>query len=245
MMLQIPLYILAQNNDLPKHQFMDSPTLDWILKNKPSFNCRQGLIIDPLTIITKYVQRYSPLEEWFEDKSLISSIHGKRHILRCIALTGILHEAEQLSVDADELCLVAALHDIRRTSDNEDGGHAEKAAHWVKDNINQIAKSYKYNIGQTLINKIYLTISFHNKLEYPEPLDHSLNELVDSFKMIDALDRYRQPKIKWWLDEKYLKTKPSCSIKEKAFELVVKSEEYALSGYSDEESISKAIYDIS
>lgn len=244
-MSQPPLYILAQHNKLPEHQFMDSQTLDWILKNKPKFNCNQGMKIDPRTIIVEYLQWYSPPEDWFENKLLVSSIHGQRHILRCIALVGILHEANQLSVDVDGLCIVAALHDIRRTNDKEDGDHAEKAALWLKNNINLIEDSYKCSLDKVLVNRLSNAIAYHNKVDYPEPLDQSLNELIDSFKMIDALDRYRQPKIKWWLNEDYLKLKPDCSIKRIAFELVVKSEKYALSGCGNKESIDKSIYDIS
>lgn len=244
-MSQLPLYTLAQQHDLPEYQFMDSQTLDWILENRPKFNCNQTIKIDPLTIITEYLQRYSPPEEWFENKLLISSIHGKRHILRCIALVGILHEANQLFGDVNELCIVAALHDIRRKNDKEDMDHAEKAASWARSNTDLITQSYKCDLNQVMIDRISSAIVDHNKNESPKFLDPSLNELIDNFKMIDALDRYRQPKLKWWLNEDYLKSKPSCSIKEKAFKLVTRSERYALLGYSNEESINKAIYDIS
>lgn len=244
-MSQLPLYILAQHNKLSEHQFMDSQTIDWILKNKPKFNCDQGIKIDPRTIITKYLERYSPSDEWFENKLLISSIHGQRHILRCIALIGILYEANQLSANVDELCMVASLHDIKRENDNEDANHAKKAALWVKENTNLISKAYEYNINETLRNKISVAILYHDKIEYPKSIDCSLVKLINDFKMVDALDRYRQPKIKWWLDENYLESKPNCSIKEIAFELVVRSERYALLGCGNKKSVDKSIYDIS
>ncbi|MDD5625677.1 MAG: hypothetical protein PHG83_00740 [Patescibacteria group bacterium] len=243
MILKIPLYILAQDNKLPKHQFMDNQTLKWMIKNKPKFNGGRKIKIDPLIII-KYLQRYSPQEKWFKDKILISSIHGQRHILRCIALAGILYNANLISGNINELCIVASLHDIRRKTDKEDNNHAKKAAIWVKKNNNLISEYFGYDISGRALENISTTILYHDKIKYLKTLNSSLSELIDNFKMIDALDRYRQPKIKWWLNEDYLKIKPDCFIKRIAFELVVRSEKYALIGFNNKKSVYKSIYDI-
>ncbi|MFH2029476.1 MAG: hypothetical protein ABIJ40_02475 [Bacteroidota bacterium] len=241
---QLPLYILAQNHELPEYQFMDSLTLKWIESNKPNFEDVSIIKIEPSTIIDKYIKRYSPKIEWFQNESLISTMHGQRHILRCIALVGILFETKQLSVGIDELCILSALHDIRRKNDKDDSDHAERAALWVKENIKIIFDNYGYMADELSLEKITTAILYHDKVEYPKTPDLSLIELIDNFKMIDALDRYRQPKIKWWLSDDYLKIKPKSVIKKIAFDLVVKSEGYFLLGFNNEQSVHKAIYDI-
>jgi len=73
---QLPLYILAQNHELPEYQFMDSLTLKWIESNKPNFEDVSIIKIEPSTIIDKYIKRYSPKIEWFQNESLISTMHG-------------------------------------------------------------------------------------------------------------------------------------------------------------------------
>ncbi len=243
-MFNKPLYILAKDNELPEYQFMDSSTLDWIMKNEPNFEDIKTIRIDPSLIIDKYIKRYMPKIEWFENKKIVSSIHGMRHALRCIALAGILFEDNQLSTNVDELCVVSALHDIRRIDDQEILGHAERAVIWTKEHIELISKKFQCDIDGFPLSNLSKAILYHDKIDYPTSISDSLVELIDHFKMLDALDRYRQPKIKWWLNDDYLKIKPSPVIKKMAFELVVKSEGYSLSGVDDEESIYKALYDI-
>ena len=53
----------------------------------------------------------------------------------------------------------------------------------------------------------------------------------------DALDRFRLPKVKWWIDDSYLEIKPTAEMKEFSFNLVVSSEQYRLNGAGDVESI--------
>jgi len=143
-----------------------------------------------------------------------------------------------------KLCILASLHDIKRKNDKEDSGHAERASLWLRDNFGMISNVYGYEMNNEIIEKISQAILYHDQKEYPEFLDTSLISLIENFKVVDALDRYRQPKIKWWINEDFLKLKISSSIKRIAFDLVLKSERYFLSGLSNEESVSKAIYDI-
>jgi hypothetical protein len=47
---------------------------------------------------------------------------------------------------------------------------------------------------------------------------------VDIVKTADALDRYRLPKLKWWINDSYLRCLPPDWIKRTAYDLVVASE---------------------
>jgi len=48
--------------------------------------------------------------------------------------------------------------------------------------------------------------------------------LVDVLKTADALDRYRLPKLKWWINDEHLRLRPSLSLKQIAFTVVATSE---------------------
>lgn len=240
----LPLYILAERNELPEHQFMDAPTLDWIKKHEPEFRDARQIKIEPSVIVEKYLQRYAPEDGWFEDEALLSTIHGQRHVLRCIALAGILCEFKVLSVNPEELCMVAALHDVRRKNDKGDSEHAARASVWVRKNLTAISQKYGCSLAGSPLERVTEAILHHDKIDSPDPVSESAIDLVNSFKLVDALDRYRQPKLKWWIDESYLKIKPDSSVKKFAFDLMAKSEEYFLSGFNNEQSVFKTVYDI-
>lgn len=56
-------------------------------------------------------------------------------------------------------------------------------------------------------------------------------EMVDVLKTADALDRYRLPKLKWWLDPSLLRLRPPANLARFSFDLVCESESrYLASG---------------
>jgi len=68
---------------------------------------------------------------------------------------------------------------------------------------------------------------------------------VDLIRTADALDRYIQPKLKWWIDDNYLEIRPDIKLKKSAFHMVVNSELNYIDSGNDIESVLLAITQIS
>jgi hypothetical protein len=54
-------------------------------------------------------------------------------------------------------------------------------------------------------------------------------EIIDLLKTADALDRYRLPKLKWWINDDFVIVIPDESEKSFAYNLVINSEKNYLS----------------
>lgn len=222
------LISLAEQDNLPDFQFLDEDTLCWIIANRPKF------------VVSKYdqdfvkfsinkVQKFLPLQEWFLENKGIDSIHGMRHILRVVANTAYLVREKNI---IDERVIIAvfiaaSLHDLRRKNDRGDEGHANRAVKWFLLNKNSILNHYQIDITNVNIDAISAAISFHEQ-KYEQIIDnpdYKKNKIVvDLLKSGDALDRYRLPKLKWWINDAYLSMVPSEEVKLFAYTLVLESE---------------------
>ena len=65
--------------------------------------------------------------------------------------------------------------------------------------------------------------------------------IIDTLKTADALDRFRLPKSDWWPKDEYLVRIPSLGERIFAYNLVVRSEELALSGLDNTTSVKNAL----
>lgn len=241
--MKLSLVELAQKKKLPRYQYMDEITLNWIIKNKPKFNIQSKYYIN--SSILKRYKSFTPSKNWFAEKKEIKSIHGMRHLLRTeilATLLGNLHKLNRRKIQ--NLKIAAVLHDIRRRNDKKDPFHGQRSAEWFLKNLPRIKEFFRLSISSIDMEEIYYTIYFHEK-SYNK-IDSTANYkkykiIVDLLKTADALDRYRQPKTKWWICNNYLEVIPNEELKEFAYNLVVNSEKKYLEGLDEIKCVFKTI----
>lgn len=225
------LIILAEEKLLPDHQFMDIETLNWIKENPSKGYNSKGELPTITSELIELITLYSPEPSWFLNKNSIDTIHGTRHILRC--MTHVILLCKRLGLNKAimlETLIATSLHDLRRFNDKGDENHGKRASEWFRDNFPIIES--KWLVLKDLNKKNISEIIEHHEVPYL-PFEQSpsitLNG-IDVLKTADALDRFRQPKLKWRIDEKYLKLHPIQSEMNFAYKFVIESEsEYLLS----------------
>lgn len=235
---ETPLFELVKNGNLPSCQFIDEQTIKWIEDNKPLF-----FIEDEMRLLGKdIIKRFTPANDWFSNKEIINSIHGLRHILRVTILAKLIAVESFYSQKFENLLVAAAIHDIRRENDNGDLNHGLRAAKWFKFNFRVVEKKFKIKFTKQDIADIYWIVALHGL-----PLNSlmknknyiRLKDGLDIIRIADALDRYRLPKIKWWINDKIIGYRASPQLKQLAFDLVVESEKKYLNGDDSVKSILK------
>lgn len=223
------LVFLAEQGNLPQLQFMDEDTLHWIRRNKPNF--KSSTVVEKfLFSIKDDLLRFVPPESWFLRKEGIDSIHGIRHIMRVIA--NVLYLAQENKIVGSYLTtkalVSASLHDLRRKNDKGDEGHAQRAVNWFISNEKEVFRFFNVDLDDWDVKDIVNAILLHEipYKQFRDRIEHkgSNKTVIDLLKSADALDRYRLPKLKWWIDDKYLVLLPSNEAKRFAYNMVVKSE---------------------
>ncbi len=248
----VSLIELIQKGKVPLHQFMDLETLNWIKKNKPSFNISAHLKFNLKSKIDNYlseINNYIPELDWFLVSKKKDTIHGMRHILRVIfhsLLLVSLSEKKTPSLIKNAL-VASSLHDLRRKNDLMDLNHGKKAARWFKNNTSLIENQYKIQLSQKDIDEIYYAILFHN-LPYKEVVESTFYEqyktLIDILKTADALDRYRLPSLRLWIKDKLIPIITPDYLKCIAYQLVISSEIKYLNGLTNVYSVLEAIKEL-
>lgn len=221
-----------------KRQTIDRKTLDWIISNEP----KELVNVSPYQMKSdeiELIKKHVPERGWFCDEDRAESIHGLRHLLRVSAYSLSLSQKE----NKRNILISSVLHDIRRLNDERDHGHGERSANWFMENIPIIEERFKVTLNDEDKEEIYNTILYH-EISYEqmnEGVYKKHKESIDILKTSDAIDRYRQPKIKWWPAQRYLKLIPQESIKRMAYDLVISSETFYLQGLSGKESVFKSL----
>jgi hypothetical protein len=244
----VSLIELIQKGKLPLHQFMDVETVNWIKKNRPSFQISspptdlKPMLNDYLSEIKKYV----PDPAWFLVPKKRDSIHGMRHILRVIFHSthlAWLNGAKSSRLIKNSL-VASSLHDLRRKNDLMDLFHGKRAARWFKKNISLIENHFEIHLSQEDIKAIYYSMSFHD-LPYENIVKNikyeQYKDLTDILKTADALDRYRLPSVRLWFKDRYVSFIPSDYLKYMAYQLVISSETKFLNGFTNLNSVLNAI----
>lgn len=227
---------LAQEKKLPPIQIMDKETLYWIESRRPSFQDSYTFPSEILEASRELLVRFVPLDEWFTAPRMGEGMHGRRHLLRVVFHASVVARCAGCSEEEVELvALVALLHDIRRIDDKGDEGHDVRSSAWFSDNSLQVAESVGMSLSTAQTALIGTILAGR---EQTNPTAQRFREYVET---ADALDRYRLPKEKWWIDESYLTVHPHEWHKCLAFDFVVESERMALNGEVDIESILKAL----
>lgn len=206
------LWDLAHKKQQPDWQYLDKETLDEIEKNRPVLESSSVKIIfspEDLKLIKCLIPHYN----WYLEKRIILSIHGVSHALRVMIFTLLLSKLYNLSKkETISLLLAAAVHDVRRLNDKGDEEHGNRVVLWLKSTPFEI-----FIIDPQVLNGAIKILRGNG------PFSKLL-------KTADALDRYRLPKTKWWLNESFLEVIPSEDLKNFAFELIIKSERKILDG---------------
>jgi hypothetical protein len=239
------LIALVEQNNLPDFQFIDKDTLSWIVNNKPRFTA-PVYNRDFVEFTKNKVQKFSPLKAWFLKDERIDSIHGMRHILRVIANIAYLVKEKGIvdEYTITNTLIAASLHDLRRKNDKGDKGHADRAVAWLLSNKNSILGRYEVDTGDIDIDAVSAAILLHEQqhAQIIDSLEYKKNKtVVNLLKSGDALDRYRLPKLKWWIDDKYLSLLPSDKARLFAYTLVIDSERNFLEINKSEESVLSAL----
>ena len=207
------LWSLAQERLQPDIQNMDQETLDKIKENKPGYQISDTnyyLTAEEVSLI----QDLSPKPDWYINPEIVSSIHGIAHTVRVMVYAVLLTRNLTNNSDREALLIACSVHDTQRMNDKGDEGHEDRVITWLSENFAQ----------HPLLNQVVLI------LKDASPLSKYL-------RAADALDRFRLPKVKWWIDDSYLEIKPVAEMKEFSFNLVVASEQLRLNGTGDIESI--------
>src|SRR5438270_542194 len=140
------LHELALQKKMPKHQFMDRPTLQWIVETGQS---RFGTLVpklkfSPLVQPNLFLAR--PSETFITEKAIANGIHGFRHCARVSLLAAQVYAMSTKNPRLDILrmiMVVGSLHDCRRINDNADEGHGSRAAEWLLNNQSPVQEWFK------------------------------------------------------------------------------------------------------
>jgi hypothetical protein len=246
--MAMPLVESAARGQLPDHQFMDEETLAWAASqeherfpDRPNYDAFK----EYLSSAGEILAQYSPRAEWYAVPALAESIHGVRHTLRVLTLaTALVPSIDDTAECKPEILVAAALHDLRRLNDRGDAQHGERAAEWWRQNQPQVMEAFA--LGPVNEAQVYQAIRLH-EIPYQaftaqDRSDYkSGRAVVDVLKTADALDRFRLPKIKWWIDDTKLVLQPPRAIKFFAFRLMVESERAFLTGRTGVDAIGEGI----
>lgn len=193
---------MAELKRLPRHQYMDSATVDWIEEHRPLFEARGEPRLTALRPLSRRVLSHAVIPAaWFADPRLADSIHGVRHGARVAALAALLAESGRFDdVTTCTAVVAAAIHDCRRAHDQDDRGHGERAGRWfIRDSATVVAR-FGLPARMVRVRRAAIAARLH-EIPYAEFTAHDEREylraqtVTDVLKSADALDRYRLPKI--------------------------------------------------
>jgi len=221
---------LAEQNNLPEHQFIDRETLDWICNNPVGSDQKKIVRFDPVEFY-----RYFPRKEWFHDYESINSIHGIRHLVRVAIFSEVLFKSRKwlfFNLKLINILTAAFFHDIARENDKNDNNHGKRSARWFRENIIEVEKAFNVRYNKNDVYCIYNAIAYHEVpySQIEKNISAKYGRMIDIIKTADALDRFRMPKLKWRINCQYLKLIPSAELKYFAYKLVCLTEDGFLKG---------------
>lgn len=236
------LYKLAEKKELPNFQKMDTETVLWIERNKPDFSQAEKIVIEEKDFLINFIEKSVVKERWFEDIRIYEGIHGLSHLLRVTVNGFLLSRHARFSKEFRTGLMVAALfHDIKRVNDQEDRGHGKRSAEWLKENQEIIFELFGFSIEKETWKNALKAINYHEENYENIPHEDRNDDFVNLLKAADALDRYRLPKMNWWINDKFLAIKPKPEEKNFAFDMVTFTERELLEEKSYRETVIKYI----
>ena len=235
------LVSLAAENKLPDIQIMDAETCSWIANNRPKFGGKgHGEITSYIFSNLDDLRSSQPKQEWFAREESFHSIHGAKHLVRCQIYAYMVGQYYELDkVWFNNLIIAAGIHDVARLTDKDDMGHGDRSAQWFAQNHALFGE-----LSEDSVNSICNAVALHNKDINDEVIADSDMRLVQYLKLVDALDRYRLPKLKWWPNIEYISIDCPEYFYEFAFDLVLRSEEINLKKSNNGLSVFEALEEI-
>jgi hypothetical protein len=229
-----PLYLRASLNGPPKHQQMDTSTLEWLKSQsryKIDTRCPEDskLSEDQLQLLTKLI----PHKKTFYSRRKYFSIHGISHILRVMVNTLMVCNMIKYKKETP-LLIAASIHDLRRKDDRTDIGHGKRSWKWYQLNKNE----FNWNLKSDN-NIVRIATTYHN-IDYPKIPSHVLKKYkteIDIIKAADALDRYRLPTKKGWPKLKFIMLPEAHNLLEICKKFTIETEEDILTGKGAKKSI--------
>jgi hypothetical protein len=241
----VSLVRAAALGTLPRHQYMDHETWTWIATNRPAVAAAPSG--DPLRLEFP-ADRVAVPAPWHLEPATVDSIHGTRHLMRTAVNATLLATHLGLPPDARTAALIAgAIHDCRRAHDQDDPGHGARAADWFLGHLNAVTDHFGLPLDGAWPERIATAVALHD-IAYEQFGDveqrqhESAGPIVDVLKAADALDRYRQPKLKWWPNDDRLRIVPPAWLKSFAYRLVLRSEANHLAGFPSDRSVIAALH---
>lgn len=227
----------------PKRQFLDIQSVEWLKIHRP-IDIPSFLVHEKQKEFVSLVQSLRPWEaieeSLFLNSQQANGMHGIRHALRVSIFSMYLGlKFTKDDTDIHKFMYAGLLHDCKRRNDNSDPQHGTRAKLWLRKKFKEILPKLLFDH----VHEISTAIGLHNTeyqsfLKNSEYLRYQLT--TDILKTADALDRYRFPKVSWWINNNFLKITPPSDLKSFAFDLIVESEKLFLKKTSSNRSIEKA-----
>jgi hypothetical protein len=234
-----PLFELAADGQLPRHQIMDLATACWIAQHAPSFllswpPTTRRAVRAVLDCIVEDVDSLFPSHRHYLSPFLAGSIHGRRHAARVGIYSRWL--VSLLDVSCPKALFMASIfHDVRRIDDGADPGHGTRAAEYM-----ELALKTQEHPSDFL--SALAMARFHEVEWYhiPGEIIQTYGSELAVFKAADALDRFRLPKARWWPHPDKLLSEAHCLVAFAAF-ITVAHEIAALQGHAETDALSLAL----
>ena len=243
------LIAMAERKQLPRHQFMDAATIEWIAAHRPVLPVGGEIV---LRVAPAHARRLLALaaipRTWFAEPRLADSIHGLRHGMRTAVYAALLAGIAGLGENLTSALIVGAVvHDCRRLHDQDDTGHGARAAAWLETHIGPVTDHF--GVGGDVVREFRqaaIAVRLHD-IPYGdfgpagEMKRQEAQRATDLLKAADALDRYRLPKLKWWPDARHLRVPLPPHLQRFAYELVLETERAHVEGMSSEVATIQAL----
>lgn len=232
---------MAIQKQLPLHQYMDSETLAWTRE----YAQEEGVVLSESILLPKDADQFDvlrPSPSFFVNKEIYNGLHGFKHCARVGFLAGLIaNERGNGSMSILKIVTIAgSLHDCRRMNDNADEGHGARSADWLGSNVDAVSEHFSVSLSEEERRLVDMAIRFHDTRPMHE-ITQEEHEVIEIIKTADALDRYRQPKEKWWINEEYLEIKPSQLLKNVAYNLMYFVENAYLQEKDNEKALTAAL----
>jgi len=210
---------LIMEKNKPEHQFNDKESVEWIKMYEPNFKIELLEMREVINTLDE-IKKISPWkifqDEFYVSQQTVAGIHGRNHAIRVSVYALILNMLQNRDIKIDDRDILAAalFHDCARVNDRADQSHGDRSAVIFKERIAGL------NFSPRNMDGVLFAIRHHDvdtKIVAETSNYAQYQRITELLKTADSLDRYRFPKIDWWIKDEFLKYIPNESLKKFAF----------------------------